>query len=117
MYVCTSVCLHVGTNACRCTLACMCAYMCGHLRLMSGVFFNHSLPYILRQGHLLNPYLANFSTSSHLPCHGRVRLPSGRSTSVLPCPPDFYLGAEDLNAVPCACATSILFTDPSPWLS
>lgn len=89
---------------------------------MSNVFFNHSLSYILRQGHLMKSYLASLSSSSYPACHRRARLPRGRIISGLPCPPDFYLGAEALNAVPCAGAiteavTSILVTDPPPRVS
>lgn len=84
---------------------------------MPNVFFDHSLPYIWRQGHLLNPYLASFSASAYPACHRRARLPRERIPSVLPCPPDRSLGVGGLRAVPCACATSIVSIDPVPRLS
>ena len=41
-------------------------------------------------------------------CYKKARLPRGGITCVLlPCLPEFYLGAEDLNTVPHACAALI----------
>lgn len=116
VYVCISACTCVGTNMCGYTITCICAYMCRGLMLMPNTFFDHSLPYILRQGHLLNPYLASFSLPIYLACHGRGRLPRERIPRVLPCPPDHYLGVGGLRMVPCAYATSIVSIGPAPWL-
>lgn len=109
---------------------CTSIYMCGHmmgvcvntsvgLKLMAGVFLDHSTPYMSRQGLKLNleltiPDSLASQLAQRIPC---LSLPHAGITGVLPCPPSFHVGSGECYSDLHAHMVSAPFTELSSPLS
>lgn len=109
---------------------CMSVYMCGHmmgvyvhtcvgLRLVAGVFLDHSTPYMSRQGLKLNLELTisdSLATqlAQRIPC---LDLPHAGITGVPPCPPSIHVGFGECNSDLHAHMVSAPFTELFPQCS
>lgn len=92
VYLCVCVCgVYIPLCVCVCTHVCPCPHACVHTqRSKSGVFLSSS-PCILRQGPLLNPYLASLASLTGQQFPGSSCLLPALRLQVQVAAPGFYM--------------------------